>query len=275
MTIPRQVAGRASLRACSVPGSSGPPDDLRIFGIGGLPEVTPGDDLAALILTALRHRHESLDPRDVVVVTQKVVSKAEGRIVDLTTVTPSPFARRYAAEHDKDPRQIEVVLREAARIVRMDRGVLICQTRHGLICANAGVDRSNVPGEATVTLLPCDPDASARRLRATFRAAGVEVAVIISDTFGRPWRVGQTNIAIGAAGIAPLRDYHDQPDVYGRSLRATSLAIIDELAATAELVMGKVAQVPVAVIRGYDYPRAEEAPGAAALVREAERDLFR
>ena len=249
--------------------------DLRVFGVSGLPEIAPGDDLAALILTALGRQHERLAPRDVVVVTQKIVSKAEGQVVDLATVTPSPFARHYAAAHDKDPRQIEVVLREAARIVRMDRGVLICQTRHGLICANAGVDRSNVPGEATVTLLPRDPDASACRLRAAWSAAGVEVAVIISDTFGRPWRRGQTNIAIGATGIAPLHDYHGQTDAQGRPLRATSLAIIDELAATAELVMGKVAQVPVAVIRGYDYPRADEAPGAAALVREAEQDLFR
>ena len=251
------------------------PDDLRVFGVGDLPEIAPGDDLAALILAALERQHERLAPNDVVVVTQKVVSKAEGQVVDLTSVEPSPFARHYAAAQDKDPRQIEVVLREAARIVRMDRGVLICQTRHGLICANAGVDRSNVPGEATVTLLPRDPDASARRLRAAWAAAGAEVAVIISDTFGRPWRLGQTNIAIGAAGIAPLHGYHGQTDTQGRPLRATSLAIIDELAATAELVMGKVAQVPVAVIRGYDYPRGEESPGAAALVRGAEQDLFR
>ena len=250
------------------------PDDLRVFGVGGLPEIAPGDDLAALILTALERQHERLLPHDVVVVTQKIVSKAEGQVVDLATVAPSPFARHYAAAHDKDPRQIEVVLREAARIVRMDRGVLICQTRHGLICANAGVDRSNVPGEATVTLLPRDPDASARRLRAAWAAAGAEVAVIISDTFGRPWRLGQTNIAIGAAGIAPLHNYHGQTDTQGRPLRATSLAIIDEWAATAELVTGKVLGVPVSIIRGYAYEPMEDASNQA-LIRDPDKDLFR
>ncbi|MAG37694.1 MAG: coenzyme F420-0:L-glutamate ligase [Dehalococcoidia bacterium] len=248
--------------------------DIRVFGVIGIPEVAPGDDLPALILTALNHQGRSLASGDVVVVTQKVVSKAEGQLLDLATVTPSSFAHQQATEHDKDPRLIEVVLREAARIVRMDRGVIICQTRQGLICANAGIDRSNVPGDSTVTLLPRDPDASARQLQAAFGAAGADVAVVISDTFGRPWRLGQTNVAIGAAGISPLREYHGQTDVYGRSLLATSLAVIDALAATAELVMGKVKQVPVAVIRGYDYASGE-GQGASVLVRAAAQDLFR
>lgn len=251
--------------------------ELRLFGVPGLPEIRPGDDLAALLAEALV-AGEGLQSGDVVVVTQKIVSKAEGRLVRLETVAPSEFARRYAAEHGKDPRQVEVVLQESRRVVRMDHGVLIAETAHGFVCANAGVDASNA-GTGMVTLLPLDPDASARGLReALLRRAKADVAVIISDTFGRPWRAGQTNVAIGAAGIASLRSFHGVEDPYGYRLQATSIAIIDEIAAAAEIVMGKIERLPVVVVRGYSYPRprvdgADE--GAKVLVRAAERDMFR
>jgi coenzyme F420-0:L-glutamate ligase/coenzyme F420-1:gamma-L-glutamate ligase len=234
--------------------------------------VWPGDDLAALIAAAVAPT--PLQTGDVVVVTQKVVSKAEGRLVALATITPSPFAQAIAAAHGKDPRHVEVVLRESRRIVRMDRGILIAETRHGFICANAGVDASNVPGTDVVSLLPEDPDASAERIRAGLRARlGVEVGVVVSDTFGRVWRLGQTNVAIGVAGVRPLVDYVGQRDPYGYDLRVTQLAVADEIAAAAELVMGKVSGVPVAVVRGLAHLLGEGR--ARDLVRPPETDLFR
>jgi len=249
---------------------------VQIIGVTGLPEVQPGDDLGDLLLAALDRQGTPLRDGDILVVTQKVVSKAEGRLVRLAEVEPSPFACAYAAQFGKDPRQVEVVLSQTQRIVRMDRGVLICETWHGLVCANAGVDASNAGHSGTVVLLPQDPDASARRLRERCRAAGADVAVIVSDTFGRPWRTGQTNVAIGAAGIAALRSYHGQRDPQGYVLRATSMAVLDELAGAAELVMGKTDRVPAAVIRGYPYLRPEgEDLGSRPLLRQPERDLFR
>jgi coenzyme F420-0:L-glutamate ligase/coenzyme F420-1:gamma-L-glutamate ligase len=207
------------------------------------------------------------------VLAQKIVSKAEGRVVRPEDIEPSQFAHTVAAQGHKDARYYEIVLRESRRVVRMDRGVLITETQHGLICANAGVDESNVGGGA-LTLLPLDPDGSAAALRAALRErAGVAVAVIISDTFGRPWREGQVNVAIGAAGLAPLADYAGQPDSYGYTLQASVLAVADELASAAELVMGKVDMVPAAIVRGYAYTPAEG--GARALIRAPERDLFR
>jgi len=252
---------------------------LRLFGLHGLPEVRPGDDLAALILAALDRGGEEgtgrLRPGDVVVVTQKIVSKAEGRLVDLATVEPSPFAVQAARASGKDPRYLEVVLRETRRIVRMDRGVLICETHHGFVCANAGVDESNVAGGGVVALLPVDPDASAARMRAALEAAtGVPLAVIITDTFGRAWREGLTNVAIGVSGLVPLRDHAGQRDPYGYLLKVSALALADEVAAAAELVMGKVDRVPVAVMRGLSYQRSEDAT-ARPLLRAPERDLFR
>jgi coenzyme F420-0:L-glutamate ligase / coenzyme F420-1:gamma-L-glutamate ligase len=249
--------------------------EIRLIGLEGIPEIHPGDDLPAVIIEAARTSGTAIEDRDVVVVTQKIVSKAEGRIVDMATVTPSPFAERYAALFEKDARQIEVVLGETKRIVRMEHGVMICETHHGFICANAGVDASNVEKTGTLCLLPVDSDASARAIRTAIKAAlGVDVAVIISDTFGRPWREGHLNFAIGLAGIAPLIDYAGQHDPAGYELRVTQMAVVDELAAAAELVHGKLARVPVAIIRGAEYRPAEDA-AISTLIRDASKDMFR
>ncbi|GAC1434886.1 MAG: coenzyme F420-0:L-glutamate ligase [Chloroflexota bacterium] len=252
--------------------------EVRIIPVGGIPEIRPGDDLGEVLCAALSRQGGAPEPGDVVVVTQKAVSKAEGRLIDLAEVEPSPFAVDYAARYGKDARQIEVVLRESVRIVRMDRGVLISQTRHGFICANTGVDASNT-ADGRVALLPLDPDASAERLREAmaFRL-GCAPAVIISDTFGRPWREGIVNVAIGVAGMSALRDYTGQHDPHGYELRVSVVAVADELASAAELVMGKIDRVPVAVIRGYPYPPAATgapAQGARLLVRDEAKDLFR
>ncbi len=248
--------------------------ETRIIALQGMPEVRPGDDLAALILEAVERQGLTFEQGDVLVVTQKVVSKAEGRIVDLDSVEPSPFAREIAERWEKDARVVEVVLGESERIVRMDHGVIICETKHGLICANAGVDGSNVERLGTVSLLPEDPDASATTLRRRIeKATGVAPAVIVTDTFGRPWREGHVNFAIGVAGMAPLLDYTGRSDPAGYELRVTQMAVADELAAAAELAQGKLERVPVAIVRGYAYP-----PGcgtARDLLRDPERDLFR
>ncbi len=250
------------------------PSEIRIIPVRGIGEVHPGDDVAALILAALAHEQQPLADHDVLVVTQKIISKAEDRIVDPQDVEPSHMAQMAAAQGHKDANYYEVVLRESRRIVKMDRGVLVTETHHGLICANSGVDESNVAGGRTVTLLPVDPDASARALCAAIRErAGVDVAVIISDTFGRAWREGQVNVAIGVAGIAPLADYANLPDAYGYVMHASNIAVADELASAAELVMGKVDAVPVAVVRGYPYVPAEAS--AQQLIRAPEKDLFR
>ncbi len=246
---------------------------IQVIGIEKMPEVQPGDDLVALLLRALVADGLALQDGDILVLTQKIVSKAEGRIVTLAEVEPSAFACTVAEQTGKDPRLTEVILREARRVVRMDRHVLVVETRHGLICANAGVDRSNV-GEGRVTLLPQDPDASARAIREELkRRTGVEVAVLITDTFGRPWREGLTEVAIGVAGLAPLKDYRGQRDRFGLPLHATIVAIADELACAAGLLFEKSAGIPAAIIRGYAYDP-QEGP-ASALLRPPERDLFR
>ena len=248
--------------------------ETRIIALQGMPEVRPGDDLAVLILEAAERQGLAFEQGDVLVVTQKVVSKAEGRIVDLDSVEPGPFARQIAERWEKDARVVEVVLGESERIVRMDHGVIICETKHGLICANAGVDGSNVERLGTVTLLPEDPDASAATLRRQIEeATGVAPAVIITDTFGRPWREGHVNFAIGVAGMTPVLDYTGQTDPAGLELRVTQMAVADELAAAAELAHGKLDRVPVAIVRGYPYP-----PGSGTardLIRDPEKDLFR
>ncbi|MFL6276655.1 MAG: coenzyme F420-0:L-glutamate ligase [Blastocatellia bacterium] len=247
--------------------------ELRIIGVPGMPEVEAGDPLPSLIVESVRAAGIEVVAGDIFVVAQKVVSKAEGRIVPLAEIEPSKLARDWAARYDKDPRMVEVVLKEAKRIVRMERGVLIAETHHGFICANAGVDASNVAADVVV-LLPEDADRSAREIQATLeREFNTPVAVIVSDTFGRPWREGIVNVAIGIAGIAPLIDYRGQPDSHGRDLKVTVIAIADELASAAELVMRKTAGVPVVIIRGFDYTAREASAGE--LIRPPEMDLFR
>jgi coenzyme F420-0:L-glutamate ligase/coenzyme F420-1:gamma-L-glutamate ligase len=248
--------------------------ELRIFGLGGVPDVQPGMDLPALILAAAEASAFTFAPGDILIVTSKIVSKAEGQLVDLDTVVPSVLAQEYARTWAKDPRQIEIILRESKRIVRMDKGVLLCETHHGFVCANAGVDASNVAGSHIVCLLPKDPDASARAIAAALEARfGYPIPVIITDSFGRAWRMGIVNIAIGAAGLDTLIDYRGQYDPYGYLMSASILAVGDELASAAELVMGKVDARPLAVIRGYAWT--PSAAGAGPLLMPPERDLFR
>ena len=262
----------AALRALGY-GTAARVPRLEVLGVRGLPEVRAGDDVAALLLAAAAAQGTPLETGDVLVVSQKVVSKAEGRVVRLADVQPSAFALEVGTTLKKDPRLVEVILRESARVVRMDRGILITETRHGQICANAGVDQSNA-GAGWATLLPEDPDGSARGLVERVRAlADVEVAVIVADTFGRPWREGLHNVAIGVAGMRPLRSYLGVPDAHGYMLQATVLAVADELAGAAELVMGKLDGVPVAIVRGYAYTPA--AGSARELLRDPNQDLFR
>jgi len=251
------------------------PSEIRIIGIAGMPEIKAGDDLAALLAAAAQGQGTAIQSGDVLVVTQKIVSKAEGRVVKLEDVAPSPLAVAISQGHRRDPRHTEIVLRESRRVVRMDRGVIISETYHGFICANAGVDASNVPGATTLCLLPQDPDASARRIRQGVQdLLGVSVAVIISDTFGRPWRNGATNVAIGVAGIDPMLSYVGQEDAHGKTLHTTVLCVADELAAAAELAAGKVLGVPVVLVKGYPYRPSEEA-SHQALLRDPDKDLFR
>ncbi len=247
---------------------------LTVWPVSGLPEVLPGDDLAALIAAAAQSSDLALEDDDVVVVAQKIVSKAEDARVALATVTPSTFAIRWGEQWDRDPRLVELVLRESRRIVRMERGLIIAETRHGFVCANAGIDLSNTGGEGIAILLPEDPDRSARNLRDGLRKhTGRQVAVILADTFGRPWRRGLTQVAIGVAGLLPLINLRDTPDADGRTLQATELAAADQLADAAELVIGKASRLPVAIVRNYSGPRGEG--NASELVRSAEDDLFR
>jgi len=247
--------------------------ELRIIGLGGLPDVKPGDDVAALICEAAERQGTPPAAGDLLIVTQKIVSKAEGRVVDLAAVEPGPKALRLAEETEKDPRLAELILRESRRIVRQVGPVLITETRHGFVCANAGIDASNV-GEGYVALLPEDPDRSAMGIKDVLRErTGLEVPVIISDTFGRPWREGHTNVAVGVAGMEAFVDYVGQTDPYGHELRVSTLAVADELAAAAELVMGKLSGVPAAIVRGYEYPKGSGT--ARDMVRPPERDLFR
>jgi coenzyme F420-0:L-glutamate ligase/coenzyme F420-1:gamma-L-glutamate ligase len=245
---------------------------LTAFALAGLPEVRSGDDLASLILAS----GEQVRDGDVVVVAHKVVSKAEGRVVALEDVRASDRARKLADEHGKDPRAVQVVLDESSEVLRAQRGVLICRTRHGFVCANAGVDASNAP-EGTLVLLPVDPDASARALRARLRKlAGTSPAVVVSDSFGRAWRHGQSDVAIGCAGLAPLEDWRGRTDAEGRELRATWIAVADEAAAAADLTRAKDSREPVVVVRGLErFVTDEDGPGAAAIIRAASEDLFR
>ena len=252
--------------------------EIRILPIQGIGEILPGSDLGLIIYEALQAQKLALQQGDILVVTQKIVSKAEGRIVNLDEVKPSQFAQAAALNSKKDAQYIEVVLRESRRVVRMDHGVLLTETRHGFICANSGVDESNVKGEREITLLPVDPDRSAHKLRSRLQElaredSAFDIAVIITDTWGRPWRNGQVNMAIGVAGMEPIVDYRGQRDPYGYELQASAIAAADELAAAAELVMGKIDRIPVALIHGYAY-----LPGkgnAQSLLRDSATDMFR
>lgn len=247
---------------------------LTVLGLRHIPQVRPGDNLGRMIVTAANRQGVQLRNNDVVVVAQKIVSKAEGRFVSLGDVKPSVKAKRIAGAMKKDPRHVEVILRETKRVVRRRGAHLIVETRHGLVCANAGVDKSNVEGQGVVTLLPRDPDGSARRIRKQIRErTGKVVSVIVSDTFGRPWRLGQTNVAIGLSGMRPWIDYRGTRDMFDYALSVTRMAVADELAGAAELVMNKVDGIPVGIIRGYPRPRARGS--ARQLVRPARQDLFR
>lgn len=250
---------------------------ISLLALEGIPEVVPGDDLAGLIAGALAAAQVALTDDDILVVTQKIVSKAEGRVVELASVEPGAEAREWAARWDKDPRQVELVLRESAEVVRMaEGGLIISRTRHGWVCANAGVDLSNVGDGDAATLLPEDPDRSARELRERLATlSGARPAIVISDSFGRPWRNGIVNVAIGSAGIQALDDLRGTPDAAGREMRATVIAVVDQLASAADLAGGKTAQRPVVLVRGYRYPRAVDGdPGASALVMPRDQDLF-
>ncbi|MFN2617605.1 MAG: coenzyme F420-0:L-glutamate ligase, partial [Thermoleophilaceae bacterium] len=244
---------------------------LTAFPLAGLPEVEPGDDLAALLARAAP---ADLTHGDVLVIAHKVVSKAEGRVRRLDDLQPGGRAAGLAREHGKDPRVVQVVLEESARIVRAERGVLICETHHGLVCANAGVDQSNSASDQVV-LLPENPDASASALRSGLAAVrGVRPAVVVSDSFGRPWRLGETDVALGAAGLLPLEDWRGRTDAFGNELRVTSIAVADEVAAAADLVRRKDSAEPAVLVRGLEsYVTAEDGPGAAALRRPRELDL--
>lgn len=266
--MPHALASEKSMKAAR---ASGTP--LTVFAIPGLPEIRTGHNLAEEIVGAARRAKIGLQDSDILVVAQKIVSKSEGRTLSLTGVRASARAIALGKELARDPRVIEVVLRESRRILRSER-VLIVETRHGFVCANAGVDQSNVPGHDFVTPLPENPDRSARELAAALRKkTGKRLAVIISDTFGRPWRLGLTNVAIGASGVPALLDLRGKRDRHGKLLRATVLAVADELASAAGLLMGKAAGNPVVVIRGFQY-RWAQVP-AARIVRPAREDLFR
>jgi coenzyme F420-0:L-glutamate ligase/coenzyme F420-1:gamma-L-glutamate ligase len=246
---------------------------VSIYPVSGLPEIVNGASLPDLIMDGVERLGMSLEAGDVVVITQKVVSKAEGRVVPLDQVHPSARASEIGQRIGFDPRHVEVILSESVRVVREAPRVLITETRHGFICANSGVDRSNTGGKEMVILLPEHPDESAGRLRDTLRhRSGIEVGVVISDSFGRPWREGQVNVAIGAAGVVALRDYRGRQDPDGYQLQGTELAVVDELASAAELVMGKLDRIPVALIRGASVAGDGR---VQTLLRDPATDLFR
>ena len=248
---------------------------IQVIGIEGVPIIQKGDDLAEILCRAASEQGTPFRDGDILVVTHVVVSRAEGEVVDLRKVEPSEFAVNFAREFDKDPALVEVVLRESRRIVRMGQGKIITETRHGFVCANSGVDKSNVPGETYVALLPKDPDSSARRIRRRIaELTGKDVAVIISDTHGRPFREGEINVAIGVAGLNPIRDRRGEKDLFGYTLRVKRTAIADELASAAELVIGQADEgIPAAIIRGYEYVKSDRG-SARELVRAQEKSLF-
>jgi coenzyme F420-0:L-glutamate ligase/coenzyme F420-1:gamma-L-glutamate ligase len=247
---------------------------LQIFGVPGLPEIVEGADLAAMIAEAASDAGMPLANGDIVVVTSKIVSKSEGRTIELASVDPSPFAVEWSTKWDKDPGVTEIVLREAKRVVRQSGPVLITETQHGFVCANSGVDQSSSGALGRLVLLPTDPDGSARRIRVALASRGVDAAVIISDTFGRAWREGQTDIAIGIAGMQPIHSYIGQTDPHGHEFKVQAVCLADELAGAAELVKGNVSRTPVAVIRGFIW-EPDDTATIKPVLREQSRDLFR
>ena len=247
---------------------------IQIIGLRKLPLIKEGDDVADHIVNAAKEEHVVIAKDDVIVVAQKIVSKAEGRVVHLKSVTPSQKAEEIAKVSGKDPRHVEVILKESAKVIRSQGAHLIVETRHGFVCANAGVDRSNVEDIDTLTILPLDGDKSAREIRRRIRdLTGADVGVIISDTFGRAWRVGQVNVAVGVDGLRPVIDYRGQKDMFGYVLNVTQMAVADELASAAELVMKKSDGVPVAIVRGCDYVAGKGS--VRDLIRPEQEDLFR
>jgi len=250
---------------------------IEVIGVTGLPEIESGVPIGQLIAAAAVDQGTPVEDGDILVVTQKIVSKAEGRLVDLNNIEPSPYAKQLANDMRKDPRLVELILLESRAIVRMEmeRGILITETKHGFVCANAGIDSSNVPGEDIVCLLPVDSDKSARSIQEVIKSStGANVAIIISDTFGRAWRDGHSDFAIGVAGIDPMKDYRGTLDANGRVLKVTTIAVADELTSAAELVMAKAINVPVAIIRGYPYSEGT-GEGVGPLIRDRTKDLFR
>ena len=248
---------------------------LTLRGLEGLPEVQSGDDLARLLLDGMLHSGAEPADGDVVVVCHKVVSKAEGRLVELKRLRPTKIARAWAAEYGRDPREVQAVLGEARDMVRVQRGVLVTETRHGFVCANSGVDRSNVP-EGHVCLLPEDPDGSARELAERLsEATETRLGVVITDTWGRPFRLGAVNVAIGIAGVPALHDYRGQPDFSGRTLQSSTMAIADELAGAAGLVMGKLRRIPAVLAQGVPSHSGAEPGTGASLLRSRGEDIFR
>ncbi len=249
---------------------------IEIIPIPVVPDIKAGDNLDIIILESMNNANEFLSEGDIVVVAQKVISKAEGRIIDLKLVNPSEKSLQIAKQNDKDPRLIELILNESVDILRLARGILIVETKHGLICANAGVDQSNVEkSHDYAALLPEDADLSARELRHSFkRKTGIDVAVVITDTFGRPFREAQINVAIGIAGIQPIKSYIGTLDMYGKKLKVTEIAVVDEIASAAELQMGKSERIPVVIIRGYVYQMVENS-SLSQLLRSRGKDLFR
>ena len=233
-------------------------------------DIQPSDDIVALILSSSK---SSIDDGDVIVISQKIISKQEGRVVNLNSVIPSELSIGIASAYEKDPRLVEVILSESKRIVRMEHGVIIVETNHNFICANAGIDESNVE-KGFATLLPVDPDKSAKKIRdAVLQITGKNTAVIISDTFGRPFRLGQTDHAIGIAGIESIKNYEGKPDTFGKIMRVTAIAIVDELCAAAELVMGKTEKSPAAIIKNYSFESKNDS--ISSIIRDEDEDLFR